>query len=434
MQRRHGGRGSVAPRRSAGSNLRSPRLPHRRLGLLGGTTTWGDVRVAARCLLDGRSLIEGPAIEEYERVFAREIGVAHACSFAAGRVGLFGILKSLEIGEGDDVLVPVPTHIVVVNAVRYTGARPVFVDCVLDRYTMDVEDAERRMTPRTRAIVVQHTFGIPTDMDAALDLAQRHDLALIEDCVHSLGARYAGRPLGSFGRAAFFSTEETKTISTTMGGMVVTDDGDLAARIRAFHARCALPPRSLTARYVLKLATYHALTQPYVHRYTRDVYERLGRRNPLPQATDEFERRGLRTANYEQRLSNAQAQLGLRQLRRLRANLSHRKSIADAYGARLADLGFRTPRMPENGNAAFVRYPVWVEDRHAAVRRVAPHAVLGTWFTSVLEEAETPAAGGYEAGSCPNAEAAARHLVNLPTHPRVRLADVDAITDALSAS
>jgi perosamine synthetase len=429
------GRGSPLatpePRVAAPKRSRDRRSVRRRIGLLGGTTTSGDVAVALRHLLDRRSLVEGPAIAEYERAFARQIGVAHACSFATGRVGLFGILKSLGIGEGDEVLLQLPTHIVVPNAVRYTGARPVFVDCTLDSYTMDLDDAERRVTPRTRAIVLQHTFGIPTDMDRALELARRHGLEVIEDCVHSLGSTYDGRPLGSLGRAAFFSTEETKTISTTMGGMVVTDDPELAARLREFHTTCAPPARGLTARYVLKLAVYHVLTEPHVHRYSRAAYERLGRRNPLPQATDEHERRGLHPPRYEQRLSNAQANLGLRQLRRLRENVAHRVTLAEAYRSRLGELGFDAPRVPAAASAAFVRYPVWVEDRPAAVQRVAPYAVLGTWFTSVLEEAESPSHADYVAGSCPNAETAARHLVNLPTHLRVGERDVEAITSAL---
>jgi dTDP-4-amino-4,6-dideoxygalactose transaminase len=91
------------------------------------------------------------------------------------------------------------------------------------------------------------------------------------------------------------------------------------------------------------------------------------------------------------------------------------------------------PRPAAGAEPAFVRYPVWVEDRAATVRRVAPHAVLGTWFTSVLEEAADPRYGEYVAGSCPRAEAAAEHLVNLPTHPRVREQDVDAIVGALAA-
>ncbi len=120
------------------------------------------------------------------------------------------------------MLLQVPTHIVVSNAIRRTGAHPVYVDCRAGDWNLDLEDVERRVTPRTRALVLQHTFGIPADPDAAVRFAERHGLALIEDGVHALGATWHGQPVGSFGRAAFFSTEETKMISTTMGGMVVT--------------------------------------------------------------------------------------------------------------------------------------------------------------------------------------------------------------------
>ena len=404
----------------------------RRIALLGGTTTLADCLLALRYVANPGLLIQGPAIMEYEQAFARQIGVRYACSFSAGRVGLYGLLQTLGVGPGDEVLLQVPTHIVVANAVRYTRARPVYVDCRLETYNMDLERAERQITPRTKVLILQHTFGIPADLDAVLTLARRYRIEVIEDCVHALGAIYDGRPIGSFGRAAFFSTEETKTISSTMGGMVVTDDPNLAARIQAFQASCAWPASWLTARYLLKFILYYLLTEPHLHRYTRAFYELLGRRHPLPRATTEEELRGARPANYEQRLSNAQAALALRQLRRLESNLAHRRTVANVYNARLSERGFGVPQPPAKANPAFVRYPVWVEDRAVAQRITAPHAVLGTWFTSVLEEAVSPVCSGYEMGSCPRAEAAVRQLVNLPTHPRVSLQDVEAIVAAMA--
>ncbi len=406
----------------------------RRLALLGGTTTWVDCVVALRYLIDFRRLVTGPAIAEYEQAFAQRIGVRYAYSFSMGRVGLYGLLTAMGIGAGDEVLLQVPTHVVVPNAIRYAGARPMYVDCRADSCNVDPEELERRITPSTKAIVLQHTFGIPAELDRVLEIAGRNGVDVIEDCVHALGSRYDGREIGSFGRAAFFSTEETKTISSTMGGMVVTDDGELAARLEAFQATCEWNSASLTARYLVKLAAYHVLTQPLLHRYTRAVYERLGRRNPLPQATTVEERRGERPPGYERRLSNGQAALALRQLRRLDTNVRHRRMIAAAYAERLAASGFEPPRVPERSDAAFVRYPVWLEDRREALRRAAPYAVLGTWFTSVLEEAETPRYAAYEAGSCPTAEKAAVHLVNLPTHPRVRLRDVAVIAAAVAGN
>jgi dTDP-4-amino-4,6-dideoxygalactose transaminase len=376
-------------------------------------------------------LVVGRAIPAYEAAFAQTVGVGYGIAFASGRVGLFGILKELGIGPGDEVLVQVPTHIVVANAIRYTGATPVYVDCRLDSYNLDLEQAAARITPRTRAIVLQHTFGIPVDMAPAAELAARHGLLVIEDCVHALGARYAGRPVGSFGVAAFFSTEETKTISSTMGGMVVTDDAKLAARLRRFQADCRPPTRSLTARYVAKLAIYHLLSQPRLHRSSRALYERLGRRNPLPKPTSAAEMQGRKPDGYERRLSNAQAALALRQLRRLPSNLEHRRASARSYASALASWGVAPPSAPLSAEPAFVRYPVWVKDRAEAVKALSPHTVTGTWFTSVLEEGVSPAAGGYRPDSCPRAEVAAKHLVNLPTHLRVGPADIEAISAAL---
>ncbi len=387
--------------------------------LLGGTTTWGDCLAGLSCLVTPGQLLQGPAITEYEQTFARRIGVRFAYSFAHGRVGLYGLLRALEVGPGDEVMLQVPTHIVVPNAIRYTGARPIYVDCQLDTYNMDLEQARRLITPRTKALILQHTFGIPADLDAALALARAHGLHVIEDCVHALGSTYDGRQVGSFGCAAFFSTEETKTISTTMGGMVVTDHPELAERMQAFQAQCAWPSPRLVARYISKLMAYQTLTHPRLHRYTRAVYEAFGRRHPLPRPTSAAEVLGARPTHYEKRLSNAQAVVGLRQLHRLDANLAHRRAIAEVYATELSRAGFYLPHPPTKAQPAFLRCPVWVEDRTAALRATVRCAILGTWFTSVLEEAVSPVCGDYELGSCPRAEAVAQHLVNLPTHPRV---------------
>jgi dTDP-4-amino-4,6-dideoxygalactose transaminase len=384
-----------------------------------------------RYLLSPSSLIQGPKIGEYETRFARQIGARYAFSFSSARVGLYGILKALDIQAGDEVLLQVPTHIVVANAIRYAGARPVYVDCQADTFNMDLRQAERRLTPRTRVLLVQHTFGIPTEMKLALSFARRHGLVLLEDCVHALGSTFEGGPLGSFGRASFFSTEETKTISSTMGGMAVTDDPTLAERLRRFQQSCAWPDLALTAKRVLKLVAYHVLMQPPVHRWSRSLYEAAGSRNPLPAATAREEQYGKRPLDYEQRLSNVQAALALRQLERLAANLEHRKTISRRYGMFLARAGFPIPRTPANSETVFVRYPVWVADRQAAIDALSRLTLVGTWFRSVLQESISPACGNYETGSCPIAEDAARHLINLPTHLRVTPQDVESICAAL---
>lgn len=410
----------------------SVRRGRRLLALLGGTTSWGDCAVAAGHLLMPWTLQEGSSLGRYERAFARRVGRRHAVSFAAGRTGLYGLLRAHGIGEGDEVLLQAPTHIVVPNAVRATGARPVFVDCRREDWNIDMEDAARRASPRTRALLLQHTFGVPADLDAARELCRERGLLLVEDCVHALGATWRGRPVGSLGDCAFFSTEETKTISTTMGGVAVTDDDAIAGQLRAFQRECEAPPRGLTARYLVKLLAIHALTPPRVHLLARTVFEALGKWMPLPTATEPGEMAGGLGANFSQRLSNAQASLGVRQLRRLDANVAHRRALASAYAEELGRLGYPPPAVHPAADPSPLRHVVEVDDRQRAWEALRPHTIVGTWFTSVLEEADSPEAGGYEPGSCPTAEIAASKLVNLPTHARVRLSDVPTLASALA--
>ena len=391
-----------------------------------------DITHAAGLMFNPFRLLRGPAIRRYEAAFARRIGVRYAYSFSAGRVGFYALLRALDVGPGDEVLLQVPTHIVVPNAIRYTGAQPVYVDCRLQDYNMDLELAQKKISSRTKALVLQHTFGIPADLEKALTIAREHGITVIEDCVHALGSRYNRQPVGSFGQAAFFSTEETKTITSTMGGMVVTDDRELAHRIEAFQANCPWPSAWLTVRYLIKLILYHVLTEPHLHVYTRALYEMLGRRQPIPGATSVEEQRGARPPGYTKRLANAQAAVSLRQLLRLDSNIAARRWAAAAYAKQLAPRGFRLPQTVEGAEPAYVRYPVCVENRAAAQQLIAPHAVVGLWFTSVLEEAVNPVLAGYTAGSCPIAERVAKELINLPTHSRVIQKDIEDIAQALA--
>ena len=146
----------------------------------------------------------------------------------------------------------------------------------------------------------------------------------------------------------------------------------------------------------------------------------------------EEEGRGGRPPHYEQRLSNAQAAIGLRQLQRLNTNLAHRRATAAEYTARLPLVGFAVPQPPVKAEPAFVRYPVCVKDPDKVQRDVVEHATLGDWFSSILSWPDSPAYDDYEAGSCPRAEEAIRHLVNLPTHPWVRAQDVETIVAAVA--
>jgi dTDP-4-amino-4,6-dideoxygalactose transaminase len=411
--------------------MRSLPLTNRRfVAPIGGTLRRSDCKVIAHHLAAPRSLVKGPAIANYEREFAKYIGTRFAYSFASGRLGLFGILQALDVGAGDEVLLQVPTHVVVPNAIRHRSAIPIYVDCARNTYNIDFNAAKRFVTARTKVLLVQHTFGVPVDMDTAAAFADEHGLALVEDCAHALGARYAGCKVGSFGRASFFSTEE-KTISSAMGGIVVTNDPMVASRIYSFQQGLAWPSALLTARYLLKLLFFYVITEPSLHPYTRPLYRFFRSRYIAPGATSVAEAEGRVQSSANTRLSNAQAAAALSQLRNLEANLSHRTRIAGLYAESLTMYGFSMPEPPVKATPAFARYPVLVKDKKLAAERSSSCVALGQWLSEVIDGARPPATADYVPGSCPNAEAVVRHLVNLPTHLRVREQDVSAIVSAL---
>jgi perosamine synthetase len=174
---------------------------------------------------------KGPYLARFEQGFAEAIGVAHAAGVCNGTAGLHLALVALGLGPGDEVIVPTLTYIASVNAITYTGATPVFVDSLADTWQMDPEDVRRKLTPRTRAILVVHLYGHPCDMDALGAIAAAHGLLLVEDCAEAIGTRYHGRHVGGFGAVGVFSFFGNKTITTGEGGMVVSDDPSLHERL-----------------------------------------------------------------------------------------------------------------------------------------------------------------------------------------------------------
>ena len=174
----------------------------------------------------------GPFIDRFEREFAAFCGVRHCVALANGTVALHVALLAAGVGPGDEVIVPDMTFVATAAAVRHVGAEPVLVDVDCDTLTLDVELTKRAITPRTKAIIPVHLFGVPADMVALRALANERNLFLLEDAAEAHGAKIGGRPVGSLGDAATFSFYGNKLITTGEGGCVVTDDTGLAERIR----------------------------------------------------------------------------------------------------------------------------------------------------------------------------------------------------------
>ena len=361
------------------------------------------------------------AVREYESAFAGWLGARHAFSFWKGRVALYAILKALGVGEGDSVILPGYTCVVVPAAVSYLGAKCSYVDIVPDTYNIDPSRLDAALDKKTKALVIQHTYGIPAAVDELLDWASKHGLPVIEDCCHSLGSTLMGKKLGTFGVASFFSSQWNKPYTTGLGGLVATNDESLAARIRTFQEdECVSPSRAEERLLMLQCLAHHWFFFPKTAGLVTGLYRALssklliGSSCPLDLTPEMPE-------NYSKLMSPGQAVLGLREVEALDDNVSHRKQIAQVYRKTLEDVGWRQPHLPKGAEVAFVRYPVRVGNKDELLKRAPWRLIeLGDWFDCPIHPKKAnPALFGYTRGMCPQAEKASREVINLPTHRKV---------------
>jgi perosamine synthetase len=209
-----------------------------------------ETRYVMDCLNTGWISSAGKYIPLFEQAFSRQVGCQYGIACVSGTTALHLILAALGLGPGDEAIVPTFTMIATAYAVSYTGARPVLVDSERHTWNMDIGQLEAKITDRTKAIVVVHTYGHPVDMDAVWDIARRHSLYVVEDAAEAHGALYKGQPCGSLGDAAAFSFYANKIITTGEGGMVTTNNLELAETVRTLRDHAFSKERHFWHKYM----------------------------------------------------------------------------------------------------------------------------------------------------------------------------------------
>jgi len=278
---------------------------------------------AAAAAVSSGWVAQGPRVAEFEESFAAAIGARHAVALSSCTAALHLALVAMEIGPGDEVIVPSLSFIATANAARYVGAEPVFAD--VDGATQNLTPAtvEPRLTSRTRAVILADQAGVPADLEAIRGLCEPRGIAVIEDAACAAGSVYRGRPAGAGASLAAFSFHPRKLLTTGEGGMLVTPDGELAARLRRLREH----------GMDVSAAQRHASRQPVTERYLE-----LG---------------------FNYRMTDVQAAIGLVQLGKLAALVARRRALAQRYQELLAGLpGLTTIRDPAHGSTNFQSF--WV--------------------------------------------------------------------------
>ena len=365
----------------------------------------------------GRTVV----VKEFEKTFAQWLGAASAFAFWKGRVALYAILRAMGLGEGDEVILPGYTCVMDVNPIKYLGAKAVFVDIEPATYNLDVRLLEEKITPRTKVVIAQHTYGYPCEMDGILEIAGRRGIPVIEDCCLALGSTYKGKRCGTFGVAAYWSFQWNKPFTTGIGGMVTTDDARLAEEIgRLCREELRKPPTRAALMLGAQRMAYRLLIYPRTTALATALFRWLTRRGAVVGSSNTCEFVPEMPEDFFLGMSAGQARAGIRQMRRIEKDLAHRRQMGRLYDRLLREAGWNLPTIPDSMDPVLVRYPVRVADKARAVAEAPKHFVeLGTWFECPLHPIETPLElYDYHEGMCPVAERACREVVNLPTHPR----------------
>lgn len=343
--------------------------------------------------------------------------------FIKGRVALYALLRAAGIGEGDEVLVPGYTCVVVPAAIQYTHARPVFYDIDPDTYNGDPECAEGMIGPRTRAVLVQHTYGMPAELGGLAELCRKRHILLIEDCAHAIGALTPLGPVGQIGDAAFTSFQWSKAITTGLGGAARANDRGLAHELHVLAREEFSEPSMAQSLSLLAVSSlYDRLFRPSAFWYLRDTYRWLGTRGIVPGSSSPAELYDpAMPVQYAKRFGAHRDRQITRLLARVPTEIAHRRTIATIYANWCVRHGVSSQTAGPGLVSSHLRFPLLMRNRDAVLWRAREQRIeMGDWFNSPLHPAEADAASfGYESGTCPVGEVYASHVVNLPTHRHV---------------
>ena len=351
-------------------------------------------------VLASKWISTGTRVREFERAFAEYLGVKHAIAVSSCTHALHLSLVVAEIGSGDEVITTPYTFTATAEAIRYVGAKPVFVDIDPDTLNIDITKIEQAITPRTKAIMPVHFAGLPCDMDALQDICRNHNLVLIDDAAHAIPTEYKGQHIGNIGDLSAFSFYANKNLTTGEGGMITTNSDVFAKPLRTMR----------------------------LHGIDKDAWARQSQRA--------IWRYDIATEGYKYNMTDIQAAMGLCQLMKLNKQHERRRNFAQIYQTELANFPkIRTPVAPDNSKAhSWHLYTIqlhtgnrdeFVECLRDANIECSVHYIPLHLFEFYQVQY------GYHVGDFPCAEAAFERVVSLPLHPGLTEEEIHIVIDEI---
>lgn len=361
-----------------------------------------DAQAAYDTILTGW-ITQGPRVAEFEEKFAQYTGARYAVAVSNCTTALHLSMIVAGIGAGDEVICPSMSYIATANSIKYVGAKPVFAEVNPVTYNLDAEDVARRITPRTKAILLVHQIGMPADIDAFSALAQKHNLHLIEDAACAVGSSYKGKKIGSHSSLICFSLHPRKVISTGDGGFITTDN-------EAYYNR-------------LRLLRQHGMS----------INDRVRHESAKVMFEDHVE------VGYNYRMTDIQAAVGIQQLAKLDWIVEERRKIAKQYQAAFADIPFiRVPREADGYFTNFQSFSIYLKKDCPVSRNDLMQLMLDAGVSTrrgiMTAHRETAYKQECAGLSLPVSEDAADNSIILPLYIPMQQSDIDKVIQVFRSS
>jgi len=374
------------------------------------------------------------AIENY--LITNPTKPVYSFLFWKGRVALYAILKGLGIGVGDEVILPAFTCVVVANPIIYLGAKPIYVDISPVDFNIDPQKVIKAITPKTKAIIAQNTFGLPPDLTSLRKIATHYNLYLIEDCAHGFGGDYQTHKNGTIADVAFFSTQWNKPFSTGIGGIAVTTNPEIAHRLNKIEEKALFPTFKEELMLKLLLFIREKVVTPSLYWRILKLYRFLSYHNLILGSSQGYE---LETptmpADFLKKMGKSQIEKGIKYFQKkdgiylIDRIISHRKEVASRFKEILKQLELPLPMEYPEREHTYLKFPLLVKNRSLFFQLAEQEKIeLGDWFLSPIHPiVKDFKKWYYNYGTNPVGETISKQIVNLPTHLKIDQREIDKI-------
>lgn len=397
-----------------------PSYPHYKMNIFSGTNTFDEVKNILKRLIFTKDIVNSEDIQKYESIISRTIKSKNFYTFASGRMGFYTILKAIDIQKDDEIIIPSFTCIVVPNAILYCGAKPIYCDIKDNDFNIDVSKIEQLITPKTKVLYAQHTFGQMCDIKAIKQIAEKYNLLVVEDTALALGAKLENKYAGTIGDFGYFSTDRSKVVNTGLGGIVSVNNETYLKGFGEIYKEVPYLDKKMTKK-IAKTFILNVITlNPYFYWIGKFINAILSKVNMMTYLLDEpfVKKELIKNYPYPARFSSLLAKIGISQFESLDSNLENRKKIANYYNE---ILNIYTEEYMQSDTNIFLRYSFLVKNRDYWENKFSSKIDLSIWFKTIASgKNDNFEEMHYTVGSNKVSEYVCEHIFNLPTHNQIK--------------